>query len=148
MQEIVVRAMPMHGHDYRRRAGRAWGKQPVTVKVVENPAPHKLKADGSIESYSDEISHADYQELTEDPQIAVFAKGDPNAGEVLDAKAEAVELQKQVDALRKELSAAHEAAELDRKATSKEIEDLGSKLAMAEAEVEKLRAQMGKKKKD
>jgi hypothetical protein len=148
MQEIVVRAMPVHGHEFRRRAGRAWGKQAVTVKVVENPKPHQYREDGTIAAYSDEISPADYKELTEDQHLAVFAKGDPNAGDMLGAQAEIGERDKEIRKLRKDLADAQEASDLERKATSKEIEDLGFKLAEAQAEAEKLRAQLGKKKKD
>lgn len=148
MHEIVVRAMPAHGHEYRRRAGRAWGKQPITVKVVDAPKPHQYREDGSIAAYSDEISTEDYKELTEDQHLAVFAKGDPSAGDVLEAHAAIGERDKEILKLRKDLADAHESAELERKATSKEIEALGMRLKEAEAESDKLRAQLGKKKKD
>ena len=143
--QISVRAIPPPGNLYRRRAGRPWPAEPVIVKVVDNPKPHKLDAKGKIEAFSDEISPAQYAELQADPHINAYPVGDPNAAPVLESQAALVEKDREIAALRKELSGYAEIAAEERRAIAAEAEEAGKKVAALEAEVERLRAQLGKR---
>ena len=143
--QISVRAIPPPGNLYRRRAGRPWPAEPVIVKVVDSPKPHKLNAKGQIEEFSDEITRAQYAELQRDPHINAYPVGDPNAAPVLDAQAALAEKDREIAALRKELSGYAEIATEERRAIAAEAEEAGKKVQALESEVERLRAQLAKR---
>jgi hypothetical protein len=109
--QVTVRALPAQGHEFRRRAGRAWGKSPVVVTVVDEPKPHTLDKSGNVVEFSDEISPAQYAQLLDDPNhisVVPVGGGDPQnldlrgklqiaESELAKARAQLAELQERQD---------------------------------------------------
>lgn len=110
--QFEVRAFPAHGHETRLRAGRAWGKPPVIVTVVDEPDPEK----------KDQITPEQLVKLRDDPMIAVAPVGAATTGDVeivtvkaalsertrelADARAKLGEAIEQIEAMRREMTGA------------------------------------------
>lgn len=104
-QQYVVRAIPAPGHEKRFRIGRAWGKGPVTVKVVDNPAPPRVSRDRDgreFVAHSDEISPVQLAALLADVRFAVTPVGDgeTDANTVNELKVKILKLEEQLSAAR------------------------------------------------
>jgi uncharacterized small protein (DUF1192 family) len=138
--EISVRSMPAPGHIYRRRAGRAWGKEAVTVIVTETPNPKHIDAMGRPL----EITPAQFAELKSDPHImaAPAGGGDP---EIPGLVAQLAAKDEEIARLRKDHADAVESAERQLLAVGKHAEAQGARIAELEGEVERMRAQLAKK---
>jgi len=131
--QVQVRAMPAPGHEYRRRAGRAWSRAPVTVKVVDHPIS------------ADEISPAQYAALQADPHIAAMPLGGGDDGALVEVKADLLKAQSEVEQLRKQLAEAAEIAEEQKRVAASEIETAGQRIRQLEAELELLREKLAKR---
>ena len=133
--QVSVRAYPAQGHEYRRRAGRAWGTTPTIVTVTEDP---KGPAD---------ITAAQLDALKGDPMIAVIPVGAATEGD-LDVAAMRGELAKrtaELDAARKALSEAVEQIDIERRRATAAEEAVAEKVARLTAEVDHLRSKASKK---
>ena len=139
--EITVRAMPAPGHQFRRRCGIAWGKQARRAVIVDAPRPLDLQAlaDGKIEVI--ELSPSQYQQLVEDPHIAVTAIGgsDPQIPEL---KAQLLKAMSEVEALRKQLAEQAEAFTEERRALSTAHAAQGKQVLELSNQIETLRADL------
>lgn len=133
--QIQVRALPAPGHDYRRRAGRTWGKTPTIVRVVDSPAS------------PDEITPTQYAQLREDPMINAVPVGEATAEdlEVAALKAQFVKANATTTELRKQLADMVEAQEAQRTEASKLMATTGARVIELEREVEHLRGELAKK---
>ncbi len=134
MNEFTVRAMPAQGLDRRFRAGRPWGKNPVNIKVVDNPTPTRIEKDRDgreMRTYSDEISPKDLEALRADPHFAVVPVGanDGAALEVNAAKAEVIKLAGELEAARRELQGVVEDHKMFQSASLKDAEEKGALIA-------------------
>jgi hypothetical protein len=149
---FAVRAIPAPGHVYRRRAGRAWSKEPTIVKVVDDPKPPhvELDRDGKkIVTLSDEISPKDLAALQADPHLAVVPYGrGADAGdsiEVNQLKAENIRLQEELEKTRRAQQDAVEEIKLVGDTARKLAEENGIRIARLQTELEAAHAQLAKK---
>lgn len=142
--QITVRAIPAHGHEYRRRAGRAWGKAPIVVTVTDSPKPHHVDAKGKVVEFSDEISTAQYAELQKDPHISAVpvGGGDPQN---LDLRAQLQEASEALAKARAELATMQEIQDANGRANATEAARMAGELMAARAEVEALQAKIAKR---
>jgi DNA-directed RNA polymerase specialized sigma24 family protein len=149
-QRFSVRAMPAPGHTHRRRIGRAWGKEPTIVYVVDEPKPARIELDRDrqkIVTFSDEISARELETLQGDPHLAVVPVGD-GASESLEVNKLKAELMKMADELAKaraEQQDAVELAKLHGEAAGKQAEESSKRIAMLETELSQARAALSKK---
>lgn len=146
MTELNVRAVPAPGNARRWRAGIPWTKTARRVRVVDAPAkPAKLDLAKFDELEVIEISPQQYAALLDDPRIvAVPVGGDDPLVPTL--QGELAASQEEIAHLRRKLSAATEAWEEERRSTGKTVEEVGLKLQAAEAEAERLRGLLAKRK--
>jgi hypothetical protein len=112
-EKFSIRAIPPTGFSHRYRAGRKWEKEATIVKVVANPAPHRVDKDrdgNSIVIYSDEISPKDLESLKSDRYFAVVPAGmaDPGSLALNAEKVARMKAEEEAAALRKELADARE----------------------------------------
>jgi hypothetical protein len=143
--QITVRAIPAPGHEFRRRAGRAWSKSPEIVTVVDSPKPHTLDAKGKIVAFSDEITPAQYAELQADPHISAMpvGGGDPQN---LDLRARLQIAEEALASARAELASMQEAREATGRENAKEANRVAAELMAARADIEALQAKLAKRK--
>lgn len=146
-QVFVIRAMPPGGLPRRFRAGRAWGKDPVTVTVVENPAPDRTEKDRDgrvMITYSNQITPTQLEQLRADPHFAVSALGPAgaDAGEMNEAKAAVVALEQQLLESRRELAGALEDMKALRLQASKEAEEAGDRIMALEQSLADAKSQL------
>jgi hypothetical protein len=136
-----VRAIPAQGHKFRRRAGRAWTKDIVSVVVVDKPDP---AATSPIE-----ISPADLAALQADQLIAVSAQGsgDASADDLNAAKVRIGELDRMLaDARKAQQQLVEELADV-REGAKRAAEDGGARIAQLTADLGALRAKVAKRSK-
>lgn len=131
--QIEVRAYPAPGHEYRRRAGRAWSSKAVVVEVVDAPV-----GDG-------QISPAQLAILRTDPMIAAVPVGAATTGDLESAAiaARLSESEKALASVRAELADAIEQIEASGRALSESSERDRARaehIKALEAEVAMLRA--------
>lgn len=133
MSQIKVRAFPAPGHEWRRRAGRTFGKQPVTLTVTANPtAP-------------DHITPLQYAQLEADPRLLVKPA---SADDALSAEAMAQIAIKEAELLeaKRALAEAAELAEENRRAGEAAALKASADMLAKDAEIEDLRNKLAKKK--
>lgn len=149
-----VRAIPAPGHNHRRRAGRAWGKDPSIVRVVDEPAPPRLEKDRDgkqIVIHSDEISPAQLVMLQADPHLAVVPHGKggsvglADSLEIADLKSQLVKLQAALEGARKELADHVELLKIERDTSRRGAEEAGGQIVRLEGELAAMRAQLAKR---
>lgn len=151
-QSYVIRAMPANGAMHRHRIGRPWGKEPVTVTVVDKPAPpsvHKDRDGRVMTSFSNEVSPTQLEELKRDPHFAVSAVGPAgaDAGEMNEAKAAVLKLEEQITELRRELAGSLEDMRAVRQQASKEAEVAGERIMELEQLLADAKAQLASSRK-
>ena len=163
--QFVIRAMPAMGFSHRWCAQRPWGKEHVTVSIVDESKPPAIGPNGdplpryaTVDAqknvryeYGNEITSADLEELRADPHISVSiagsADGDPL--ELNTAKASMLEASRKFEQARKEHQAEVEELKAFRAGAIKQAEEAGLRAAKLEQELASAQAQLaerGKKK--
>jgi hypothetical protein len=139
--QIKVRALPVPGNKYRRRAGLAFDESYTTLEVVEqlpkdfDPAKDKLP--------TGKITALQLAELQGDRRLTVIPDGADEAV-AADAAAKVAISDSALAKAKKELAAAHELADENRRAGEKAAKEAADKIAKLEAENEDLRAKLAK----
>jgi hypothetical protein len=132
-QMAIIRAMPAQGHSRRWCAQRPWSKALTEVKVVEMPNP---KATAPME-----ISVKDLIELQADPHIAVQLAGTSGSLELNTAKAQLLELEKQLVDVRREAQGEVEDLKAKISQDERRSTELGAKAETLQAEIARLTAE-------
>ncbi len=136
---LEVRAIPAQGHLYRRAGGRAWGKDPVVVTVVDKPRTDaEAKADGTAE-HPFEISKESLADLKSDKRIAVSATSAEDAADAA-AKVLLVEAEGKIAQLRKQVEQLTDTLEAERGNASAELTKAQTRVQDLEKLVAELQA--------
>lgn len=146
--KYVVRAMPPRGAERRFRAGRAWGKEPTVVEVVDNPEPPQKERDRDgrlVVVPSNQISVKDLAALQADGHFAVspFGESGFDADDVAALKLRAIKLEEQLLDARRELAGYAEQMRAVRSVSSNEAAEAGAAVARLQHELGDVRAQLG-----
>ena len=137
-QQFSVRAMPPAGFSRRFRAGRPWGKDPVSVKVVETPAPNRIDQDvhgNKYVTYSNEITPKDLELIVADTHFSVSPIGAGSETDPLQinaTKAAAISLAADLEKAKLEIAGLSEDAKRFRVVSMKEAEEKATKIAKLE----------------
>jgi hypothetical protein len=138
--QISVRAMPAPGHNFRRRAGRAWTKDPILLNVVDQPKAPRVTLDQegrSVVTYSNEISPIDVEALKADRFISVTVVGGEQGelSEMNALKARLVDLDEQIKNAHLNHQADIEELKALRVSSMKQAEESGAKIVQLEGEL-------------
>lgn len=137
--EVSVRAMPAHGHKFRRRCGVSWTKEPRRARIVDNPKPVDVTSDDVLE-----FSPTQYKQLLEDPHIAVSTIGGADP-EIPNIKAKLLEAEAEILKLRKQLADQSEEFAIERRAAARLNEEQAKQLVDLGNTIESLKADLTEK---
>lgn len=151
MQTVQIRALPASNRPRYWSAQLPWTKDPIKVEIVDLPRSEIVKMITDATPNPGKVNAEMLAELRRDDRIVVdFGENSGDTAAVNEAKARTARLEEELKDARRELAAFAEQVNRDaelKRLADEEAQKVAERIAIKDAEIESLRAQLAAGKK-